>query len=250
MRGAALATGRSDAPGAVDPVVAALCAVGVVTALGLPLLIWELTVANDRSAGVASALRQLRDDSSGLDLQIGLWWLTFLTAGVLWIRWQQSTHGQLYHAKVKGLLRPPWLSVLAWCLPVVALVVPGLLTGRLLRGARAGPEGDARTAEPALVVWFWWLVFVPGWVVYTIGAFFRFLSRSSVDEDTASSIPTGDIVGLVRTADILLMVGSVLLLLATPLAVVVHLQIERARERTMASWAPPRPDLPERAPLD
>jgi hypothetical protein len=58
-----------------------------------------------------------------------------------------------------------------------------------LRGARAGPAGDARTAEPALAVWFWWFLFAPGWVVYALGAFLRFLSRVSLDAGTASSVP-------------------------------------------------------------
>jgi hypothetical protein len=245
----AIGTEPRGVSGAVDPVIGALFAVGAVTALRMPLLIEELAHTNDHSEGTTAVLRQLRDGLSGLALVEVLWWLIFLAAGVLWIRWQESIHAKLYQAHVEGLLRPPWLSMLAWLVPVVALVVPGLLVGRLLRGARAGPEGDARSAEPALAVWFWWLVFAPGWVVCSLGSFFRSLAGASLDRDTVSSIPTGDMVGLLRTADTMLLIGSIIVLLALPLAVVVHLQVDRAFLRTMSSWAPPRPDLGEPSPL-
>jgi hypothetical protein len=247
---ATIAQRASGISGAVDPVVAGICGVVVITALRMPLLIRELAVTNDHAEGTAAVLQQLRDGVTGLGLLGHLWWIAFVVAGALWIRWQESVHGQLYHAHVEGLLRPPWLSVLAWFLPFVALVIPGSLVGRLLRGAQAGPESDARSAAPALVVWFWWLLFAPAWVVCTVGAFLRTVARTSLARDTASTLRAGEIVGFLRTADTVLLVGSALLLLAAPLAVVVHVQIERARRRTMASWAPSRPDRGEPSQLD
>jgi uncharacterized membrane protein len=247
---AAIATVPSGISGAVDPVIAAICGVVVITALRMPLLMSELTVTNDHAEGTGTILQQLRDGVTGLGLVGHLWWIAFVVGGVLWIRWQESVHAQLYHAHVGGLLRPPWLSVLAWFVPFIALAVPGFLVGRLLRGARTGPESDARSAAPGLVVWFWWLLFAPAWVVCTLGAFLRTVARTSLARGTASSVRAGEIVGLLRTADTVLLVGSVLLLIAAVLAVVVHVQIDRARRRTMSSWAPPRPDRGEPSPLD
>jgi hypothetical protein len=71
----------------------------------------------------------------------------------------------------------------------------------------------------------------------------------SLDAGTASSVPSGDIVGLLRAADTMVLIGSLILLLALPPAVVVHLQIDRTFPGTMSSWAPPRPDLVEPSPL-
>jgi hypothetical protein len=112
-----------------------------------------------------------------------------------------------------------------------------------------GPEADANAADPALVVWFWWLVFAPAWVVVTIGATLGYFARNSLDLGSRSQLPAAEIVGLVRTADSLLLIGSALLLLAAPLALLVHGQIDRARRHTFASWVPARPDLGEPSPL-
>jgi hypothetical protein len=251
MKPEAIATTSTGVSGVVDPVVAALCAVAALTTLGLPLLIRELAAANDRSIDVVTVLRRLRDEASGLDLLMTFWWLAFLIAGAAWIHWQGSTHAHLSQAHVRGLPGPPWRSVFVWFVPIVALVWPGFIVGRLLRGAKAGPEGDARSVEPALVVWFWWLLFACGWLSFTLGVFIRLGALSFVGRENTSPVSsTGNIVGNFRTADVLLLIGSVLLLAAAPLAVVVHAQVDRARRRTTVSWAPPRPDLNDPSPLD
>lgn len=225
------------------PAALGVLAVVVLTLARLPLVVAELAVVVDQGSPDEVLWRRVADQAPRLNAVMALWWLAFILAGVAWLRWQVRRHAELRRSRVQGVDVPPALGVIVWFLPVVALVAPGIVTGRLVRAERAGPDGAVRQGEgPSLVVWFWWLSFATGWVLCTIGAIVRGGAGTFVSGPIPVTIRAQDVVGNLRAADGLLIAGSVLLVIAAPLAIAVLSIVEAFRASASFPWTPPRPD--------
>jgi hypothetical protein len=225
------------------PAALGVVAVGVLTLARLPFVIAELTVVVDRGSSNEVLWRRVADQAPSLNAAMAVWWLVFIAAGIAWLRWQVRRHAELRRSRVQGVDVPPALGVIVWFLPVIALVGPGIVTGRLVRAERAGPDGAVRQGEgPSLVVWFWWLTFAAGWVMCTIGAIVRGGAGTFVSGPVPIPIRAQDVLGNLRAADVLLTAGSVLLVVAAPLAIAVLSTAETYRASASFPWTPARPD--------
>ncbi len=117
--------------------------------------------------------------------------------------------------------------------------MPGVTTAELWRGARQG----ASRAASAWPVWVWWLVFVAGWVIQSLGVGLRQVVLGDVYRGTdLSPFTPQDVVDLVRVGSIA-GVGAAILVGAAPLALFVMWRVTAGLSPTRPLVAPARPDV-------
>jgi hypothetical protein len=159
-----------------------------------------------------------------------------LSALAGWLAWQYRAASILAAGDRPPAHTPQW-AVLWWFIPVANLWMPGGTNAELWRGS-----GRSTHAWP---VWAWWVTFILGWVSHAVGHALRqgILNGGSWGSPAGPSFfPPDDVVTLVRVASVIAGVGALVIVAASPLALLILRGITR-RLSVIPLAAPSRPDV-------
>jgi hypothetical protein len=165
-----------------------------------------------------------------------VWPALFVATMLLWFVWQYRGHTVLVAAGVRRLRFTPTWAVLWWFIPVANMGYPPSVTGELLRGAKAGPERRADEIRASPFVLPWWIALLVGLVAGGVGWQLRVAYRGAMGIEIEP--------GVIAAGDRTLIVASIALAIAAPLAIAIVLRVERL----LGGWSadaissPTRPD--------